>query len=61
MSDNQTDIITTVFLPVGGLSLEYQFENKNYLSYTITYVPQNNNASGTAGTNLLFMWLTFDF
>ena len=52
---------TTSFLPVGGLSLGYQFENKNYLSYTITYVPQNNNAGSTSGTNLLFMWLTFGF
>ena len=63
-NNTQTDIDygrTTIFLPVGGLSLGYQFENKNYLSYTITYVPQNDNAGGTAGTNLLFMWLTFGF
>lgn len=40
----------TIFLPVGRLSLEYQFENKNYLSCTITYVPQNKNT----GRNLLF-------
>ena len=52
---------TTEFLPVGGLSLGYQFENKDYLSYTITYVPQNNNAGATSGTNLLFMWLSFGF
>ena len=63
-NSTQTDISNgrnTIFLPVGGLSLGYQFENKNYLSYTVTYVPQNNNAGGTAGTNLLFMWLTFGF
>jgi len=52
---------TTVFLPVGGISLGYQFENKNFLKYSLTYVPQNDDAGGTAGTDLLFMWITFGF
>jgi len=49
------------FLPIGGIGFGYQFDNKNYLEYSLTYVPQNDAIGGTAGTNLLFMWITFGF
>ena len=52
---------TSMFLPVGGVSIGYQFTNKDYLSYTMTYVPENNSAGGTSGTNILFSWLSFGF
>ena len=51
----------TTFLPVASLGIGYQFDNKQFIKYQITYVPENNNIGGTSGTDLLFMWLTYGF
>ena len=51
----------TTFLPVASVGIGYQFDNKQFLKYEVTFVPENNNIGGTSGTSLLFMWLTYGF
>jgi hypothetical protein len=52
---------TTAALPVASLAVGYKFKSGNFLKYTATYVPKNNNIGATGGTNLIFMWLTYGF
>jgi hypothetical protein len=52
---------TTTGLPVGGIGFGYKFKNGNFLKYTLTYVPKNDDIGATGGTNLIFMWLTYGF
>jgi hypothetical protein len=51
----------TTFLPVASLGFGYQFENKQFIKYEATFVPENDNIGGTSGTSLIFMWLTYGF
>lgn len=52
----------TTFLPVAGLGVGMRFnDGKNYIKYSLTYVPENNDIGGTSGTSLLFMWITIGF
>ena len=51
----------TTFLPVASVGFGYQFDNKQFLKYEATFVPENNSIGGTSGTSLIFMWLTYGF
>ena len=51
----------TTFLPVASVGFGYQFDNKQFIKYEATFVPENNSVGGTSGTSLIFMWLTYGF
>ena len=52
---------TSTGIPVASLGFGYKFKNGNFLKYTFTYVPEDNDVGATSGTNLIFMWLTYGF
>ena len=60
-ADWDTDERETYFMPVGNVGVGYKITNDYLLKANFAYVPANDSASGTAGTDIIFMHISLAF